>query len=260
MVLPYYQIDAFTSTLFKGNPAGVCVLEQWLDEDLMQSIAFENNLSETAFLTGANGQYDLRWFTPNYEVDLCGHGTLSAAYVVLNELEPTIDTVCFQTRSGELTVKRIKDQYRLDFPALDPQPFDCQPALLDAINANPIAALDSLRQILVLENEQQVRDIEINMDAVKQLDDPRFAVTAPGDTVDFVSRYFIPLEQRFEDPVTGSMHCAYAPYWAKKLNKTRLHARQLSQRGGDIICEIADHHRIFLYGHAVLYSAGHLHT
>lgn len=257
MRIPIYIIDAFTDTLFKGNPAAVCVLNEWLPENIMQSIAFENNLSETAFLFKQNDIYQLRWFTPSYEVPICGHGTLASAFVVLNELEKN-DKVIFNTKSGLLTVTK-RDQYLcMDFPREKITPVDHPPqALLDSVSIKPKAVYKYTRYLLIYDKQSDIENIKINCASAQQLDNPKINITAPGHEVDFVSRYFIPLENRFEDPVTGSAHCALAPYWAERLNKSTLHARQLSPRGGDIICEL-DGDRVKLFGKAMLYSRGNL--
>ncbi len=261
MGIPFYQIDAFTDRLFGGNPAAVCVFDAYPDDARMQSIALENNLSETAFIVPEGDNYRLRWMTPTMEVDLCGHATLAAAYVVLTELEPRANRVRFQTMSGWLTVERAADAFRLELPARPPMPDlpeEVPAELAEGLGANPIEVLEATHVFLaVFDAEDDVRAMWPDMEILQKLEDRSVIVTAPGREVDFVSRYFGPCVGVPEDPVTGAAHCTLAPYWAKRLGKKTLTARQLSARGGELICEDAGQH-VRLTGKAVLYARGEL--
>lgn len=253
MQIPYYHIDAFTDHLFSGNPAGVCPLSNWLSDDLMQKIAFENNLSETAFFIPQGDDYAIRWFTPGGEVDLCGHATLASAYVVFNHLKPNTSSVKFSSARGPLYVTQNSDSYlQLDFPATPPKPTEIPKILIDAINL-PIQEMHaSIDYLVILKNEEQVQNLKPDFQKLSQLDLRGVIVSAPGNSCDFVSRFFLPKYLLPEDPVTGSTHCALTPYWAKRLNKKKLIGRQLSRRGGEILCELQDD-RVILGGKAVSY-------
>jgi PhzF family phenazine biosynthesis protein len=256
--IPIFQVDAFTDRLFKGNPAAVCPLEQWLADEQMQAIALENNLSETAFFVqnGDGDGYALRWFTPATEVDLCGHATLAAAFVIMNCLSPGEQRVLFHTRSGQLTVTREGDRYTLDFPARPPQRCQPHPRLIEALGTAPVEILAARDYLAVYRNEEEVRTLEPNLELLAQMDRFAVIVTAPGGGgVDFVSRFFAPAKGVPEDPVTGSAHCTLVPYWAKRLNKTRLHALQASRRGGELFCEQRGD-RVMIAGRAALYLEG----
>jgi len=253
--MKYFIIDAFTSELFKGNQAGVCLLDEWLPDNTMQKIAFENNLSETAFIVTQSSHYDLRWFTPTVEVDLCGHATLAAAFVIFNFVDTNTTAVQFETKSGLLTVAKIDDMYALDFPARKPTSVQLTAAMSEAIGVPALEAHLSRDLLLVLENEQQVRGLVPNFDLIKQLDYFAVVVTAKGDNVDFVSRFFTPRGGVPEDPVTGSAHCSLIPFWAERLNKNKLVAQQLSARGGTLYCQNCDS-RVKIAGKAVLYLQG----
>jgi PhzF family phenazine biosynthesis protein len=256
MQIPIYQVDAFSSRLFSGNPAAVCPLEKWLPDEVMQAVAAENNLAETAFFVPENGSYGLRWFTPGVEIDLCGHATLASAYVILNRLSSRGDTVSFQTKSGELTVHRNGDLYSLDFPSRPPQRTEVYPRLIEALGTVPLEILAARDYMVVYESEEQVRTLQPNMELLGQIDRFAVIVTAPGsDGFDFVSRFFAPAKGVPEDPVTGSSHCTLIPYWARRLNKTVLRARQLSKRGGELWCELHGD-RVTIAGHAALYLEG----
>jgi PhzF family phenazine biosynthesis protein len=256
MQLPLYQIDAFTRRRFGGNPAAVCPLPEWLPADQMQAIAAENNLAETAFIVGGAGAYDLRWFTPTIEVDLCGHATLASAHLILSELEPDRQIVTFQTRSGALTVERSGDGLlTMDFPSSPPEPCEPPAALVEALGAAPRETLRSLYYVAVLEDQQAVLALQPRMDALLRLDRIGLSVTAPGAEVDFVSRFFAPQAGIPEDPVTGSAHCVLTPYWSARLGKRRLEARQISSRVGELICEDRGA-RTLIAGYAVTYLAG----
>jgi PhzF family phenazine biosynthesis protein len=253
--IPIYQVDAFTSRRFAGNPAAVCPLETWLADDIMQAIAAENNLSETAFFVRTGERYQLRWFTPLVEVDLCGHATLASAFVITRELEPARDTVVFDSRSGELRVTRDGDALALDFPASPPRRIEPDPELAAALGRPPVEMWRAGKNALcVYEREQDVRELAPDMVALVRLRQSVIA-SAPGTDVDFVSRYFAPAWGVPEDPVTGSAHCALAPYWSARLARPELRARQISTRGGELwVTDRGDRTRIA--GHAVLYLRG----
>lgn len=255
--MKYFMVDAFTNKHFKGNQAGVCLVNEWPDDGLMQKIAFENNLSETAFVVMRDGHYELRWFTPVVEVDLCGHATLAAAYVVLNFVESDATQVQFKTRSGPLTVKKAGNLYEMDFPARKPTPVELTAEMCKAIGAAALEAHLSRDLVLLLENERQVRELTPYFDLIARLDHFAVVVTAKGDEVDFVSRFFTPTAGVPEDPVTGSAHCTLIPFWAERLGKDKMVAQQLSARGGTLYCEnFGD--RVKIAGHAVLYLRGEI--
>ncbi|MBM3746206.1 MAG: PhzF family phenazine biosynthesis protein [Acidobacteria bacterium] len=253
--IPLYQIDAFAGRLFAGNPAAVCPLEEWLSDEVMQAIGAENNLSETAFLVRRGEGYDLRWFTPEVEVDLCGHATLASAFVVFQYLEPERSEVRFQTRSGQLVVRREDDLLVMDFPSREPARCAMNPALAEALGAAPVELWESRDYMALYETEEQVRGLRPNMNALARVGHFAVIVTAPGREADFVSRFFAPAGGIAEDPVTGSAHCTLVPYWARRLGKTRLHARQVSARGGELCCEHRGE-RVTIAGRAVRYLEG----
>jgi PhzF family phenazine biosynthesis protein len=248
--LAQYQIDAFTETLFRGNPAAVCPLDDWLEDTLLQAIAAENNLSETAFFVPRGERFALRWFTPTAEVDLCGHATLAAAYVLFEVLGHRAAEVRFDTRSGELVVRRDGAELAMDFPARMPKACEAPAALLEGLGATALEVLAADDYIAVLESEAQVRAVVPQFAVLSTLDLRGVGITARGSDVDFVSRFFAPRVGVPEDPVTGSLHCALAPYWSTRLARTRLAARQVSRRGGTLRCELAGD-RVILYGRAV---------
>jgi len=255
MELTLYQIDAFTDQVFKGNPAAVCPLDDWLADTDLQAIAAENNLSETAFYVPAGAGFHLRWFTPKAEVDLCGHATLATAFVLFNLLDYADETVKFETRSGQLAVTKSDGLLVMDFPSQPGKPCATPPLLIEGLGKTPIEVLSSEDYMAVFENEEDVTALKPNFDALSRLDLRGVMVTAKGKDVDFVSRFFAPRHGINEDPVTGSAHCALAPYWAAKLNKTKLSARQVSNRTGYIECELRGN-RVFLSGKAVKYMEG----
>ena len=265
MNIPIYQVDAFTGRVFGGNPAAVCLQDAFPPDVLLQSIALENNLSETAFIVpvdGVQADYHLRWFTPGVEVALCGHATLAAAHVVFNHLQPELDAVRFQTLSGVLTVARNGDRYRMDFPSLKPLPYKAPPGLGAAMGAEPDAVLKSEQGdrdlLLVYPNQTVIEALAPDLIALKAFTPFGFIATAPGEgDVDFVSRCFFPNHGIGEDPVTGSAHCVFAPYWAERLGKTQLFARQISARGGDLWLEVADD-RVLISGQTVQVMQGTL--
>ena len=252
MTLDMYQIDAFTTELFRGNPAAVVPLSEWLQDDVMQKIAAENNLSDTAFFVGKKGQYDLRWFTPLAEVNLCGHATLASAWVICYRLNDKENTLRFQTRSGELIVSRAENSLIMDFPS-NPA-YQCEPPakLIEAISVQPQEVLQAEDYFVVLENEQQVLAMKPDLRLLKHIPLRAVVVTAPSDRVDFVSRMFAPKLGIDEDPVTGSSHCSLTPYWVERLGRTKLAARQLSSRGGELQCELIGD-RVKLIGQCVEY-------
>ena len=255
--IPLYQVDAFTNEIFKGNPAAVCPLEHWLEDRTLQSIALENNLSETAFLVREDEDYAIRWFTPSVEVDLCGHATLASAYVVFEKLEPGRAQVTFSSKSGALHVRRDGDRLALDFPTRAATICETPPGLVQALRAEPTSVLEGIDYLAVFENETAVRQLKPDFRRLMDLDHQGVIVTAPGDDVDFVSRYFVPKCGIDEDPVTGSAHCTLTPYWAERLGKCELRARQISRRGGELWCTARDN-RVELAGQATLYLIGEI--
>lgn len=252
-----YQVDAFASRPFTGNPAAVCLLESWPDDGLLQAIAAENNLSETAFLVARGDRYHLRWFTPLIEVDLCGHATLASAYVVFEFLKPGSQKVAFDTRSGELRVWRADGLLQMDFPSLPPTPCECPPSLAEGLGRTPMAVLRSSKYLAVFESEDEVRTLAPKMDRLAELDRIGVIVTAPGDEADFVSRFFAPQVGVPEDPVTGSAHSVLTPYWAERLGKSELEARQISRRGGALQCRLQGD-RVLIGGRAALFMKGEI--
>ena len=254
MTIRLLQVDTFTDRVLGGNPAAVCPLDTWLDEATMQAIAAENNLSETAFLVAEGKGYRLRWFTPNVEVDLCGHATLAAAYVVFEELEPGTESVSFETLSGRLTVAQEDDALVMDFPAQPASPATPPPALAQALGAAPAEVLAGVDWIAVFENAAQVAALSPDHAMLTTLDRRGVVATAPGDEgdADYVLRFFAPKNAVPEDPVTGNVQTALVPYWAGRLGKRRLAVRQLSARGGRMVCEDRGE-RVSIAGRAMLY-------
>ena len=257
MKLPIYQVDAFTGTLFHGNPAAVVILEAWLPDHLLRAIAAENNLAETAFVTRGADAWSLRWFTPTVEVDLCGHATLATAHVLFSRGLCTTSSVGFDTRSGRLSVDRRDDLYVLDFPARPGTPVPVSADIIAALGATPRAVLRARDLMAVFDCEADVVTLAPDMARVAALDAFAVIVTATGDRVDFVSRFFAPAAGIPEDPVTGSAHCTLTPYWAQQLGKNELHARQMSARGGELYCELFGD-RVRIAGRAVDYMEGHI--
>lgn len=259
MKLQIFQVDAFTSKPFGGNPAAVVPLDAWLPDDLMLNIAMENNLAETAFFIAGENGYDLRWFTPTVEMDLCGHATLATGYLIFEILGTDQTTLRFQTRSGELTVEKVDGRYVLDFPSRPGVPAKAPAGLVEAIGTEPNEILKSRDYLFVCENEATVGAIKPNFEALLQIDAHAVIVTAKGDRSDFVSRFFAPSVGVSEDPVTGSSHCTLIPYWADKLGKSDLLARQISSRGGELFCELQGD-RVKIGGDAVLYMKGEIYV
>jgi predicted PhzF superfamily epimerase YddE/YHI9 len=264
MELPIYQVDAFASALFRGNPAAVCPLEKWLPDEILQAIAAENNLSETAYYVRKGERYDLRWFTPAVEVDLCGHATLASASVILDVRRETPGPrVVFDSRSGELIVERQENVeregtlYALDFPSWPPEPCQPHPLLEIGLGAKPSQVLAAMDYLCVFESERQVRELKPDMQALAGIDLRGAIATAPGRDCDFVSRFFAPGKGIPEDPVTGSSHTTLIPYWSKRLGKPKLFARQISRRGGELWCQDRGA-RVRIAGGAVQYLEGRI--
>jgi PhzF family phenazine biosynthesis protein len=254
MRLPLYQIDAFADAVFGGNPAAVVPLDSWLDDVAMQAIAAENNLSETAFFVREGEGWRLRWFTPTFEIDLCGHATLATAWLISEMLEPGRTRMRFHTRSGALDVARDGVLLTLDFPSRPPQPCSAPPGLAAALGRPPRETGAARDYLCVYGDEADVRALAPDMTVLTKLD-RMVIVTAPGRDCDFVSRFFAPGAGVPEDPVTGSAHCTLIPYWAQRLGKARLNARQLSKRGGVLVCEDRGE-RVAISGRCVLYLEG----
>jgi PhzF family phenazine biosynthesis protein len=252
-----FQIDAFTNRRFAGNPAAVMPLDSFPEDAVLQEIAAENNLAETAFLVPKDGDYRLRWFTPKTEVPLCGHATLASAAVVMERLEPGRNTVVFHSASGPLTVNRTETGYVMNFPARPSEPVSTPAGLAEALGVVPTEVfVNAFNYLALLESERVVRALAPDMAALARLDRSGVIVTAHGDgTYDFVSRYFAPAKGIPEDPVTGAAHCMLAPYWARRLDKTEFRAFQASQRGGEVVCRLV-HERVELEGTCVFYLEG----
>ena len=257
MNFPIYQVDAFTGRRFRGNPAAVVVLNEWLPDGVMAAVAAESNLSETAFVMLQSEVVPLRWFSPAIEVDLCGHATLAAAHVIFNSYRRGQDTVRFATRSGELTVVRQDQLLRMDFPARPGKPIEVTDALVAALGERPSEALLARDVLAVFDSEDQIRQLRPDMTRLAALDAFAVIASAPGNQVDFVSRFFAPKAGIPEDPVTGSAHCTLTPYWSAKLGKPALSAQQLSARGGEIWCALCGH-RVTIAGAAVEYLRGEI--
>lgn len=255
--MKYYIVDAFTDNLFSGNPAGVCIVEEKITDDTMQKIAFENNLSETAFIQKTNEGYSLRWFTPTFEIDLCGHATLASAFIVLNFIEPTSTIVHFNTINGVLTVERKGDTFEMSFPIRTPEKIEVNDEISGALGFIPTELYSQRDLYAVVSSEKEVLNFAPDYDKLNKLDKwMGIAVTAKGENCDFVSRFFCP-ELKLEDPVTGSSHSSLVPLWSKKLSKTEFTAKQLSKRGGTLYCRLCEN-KILISGKAVLYLKGEL--
>jgi PhzF family phenazine biosynthesis protein len=259
MRYPIFQVDAFTTRRFAGNPAAVVSVSVFPDDTVMQSIAAENNLAETAFLVAADGDYRLRWFTPLIEVPLCGHATLASAAVVMERLEPGRSSVVFHTASGPLTVKRASAGYVMDFPMRPSEIVPAPTGLAEALGVVPAeVSVNAFSYMALLDSAVVLREVDPDMAALARMDRTGVIVTAPGDgTYDFISRYFAPTKGIPEDPVTGAAHCMLVPYWAKRLNKWEFRAFQSSRRGGEIICRVVGN-RVELEGACVFYLEGEI--
>ena len=255
--IPLYQVDAFAAETFAGNPAAVCPLEAWLPDEVLQAIALENNLSETAFLVRTGEGYDLRWFTPVHEVDLCGHATLGSAQVIATHLEPGCEKIAFMTRSGRLEVLREGALYTMDFPAQVPTRVADVSPFAAALGAPPLEAWVAGKTMAVLASQADVLAAMPDLDKVLALPGDGLIITAPGEDCDFVSRYFAPHGGIPEDPVTGSAHCVLTPYWAERLGKSRMTARQVSRRGGELTVELRGE-RVMISGRVAPYLEGRI--
>ena len=258
MALPIYQVDAFASKLFGGNPAAVVPLEKWLDDKTMLNIAAENNLAETAFIIKENNFYHIRWMTPTVEVPLCGHATLASAYVIFNHIDKNITSVKFQSKSGELVVNKKGDLLELDFPTSKPKEVERPKEILECFGIEPIEILTTDFYLLVVfDSEEFIRTYRPKIDLIRKIHPDAVIITAKGKECDFVSRMFAPNSGIDEDPVTGSAHTVLTPYWSEKLGKKKLTARQISNRGGELFCEDAGD-RVKIAGKAELYLTGNI--
>jgi len=257
MFVPIYHVDAFASEVFGGNPAAVCPLEEWLPDWVLQAIAKENNLSETAFFVRRKEHFDLRWFTPVLEVELCGHATLASAYVIATYIQPELGKIFFQSLSGPLQVDREGEVYTLDFPALPFQPAKGKRIVGDALGAVPDELWEGMDLMAVFGSESRIRELRPDFAQVAELPTRGVIATAPGEDCDFVSRFFAPQSGVPEDPVTGSAHCLLGPYWARRLGRPQLFARQISERGGELRVEDRGE-RVLISGRVSPYLEGRL--
>ncbi|MBD5383532.1 MAG: PhzF family phenazine biosynthesis protein [Ruminococcaceae bacterium] len=252
-----YVVDAFTDELFKGNPAAVCVMDEWISDELMRNIAKENNLSETAFTVKEGGSYRLRWFTPKEEINFCGHATLGTSFVIANYVEPGCKTIKYNTLSGEMSVEVKDGTFVMDFPRYRLDPVEVTDAMERTLGVRPIAAFKDRDLLMVLESEDKVFGLKPDLAAIGELDGTCVAVTAKGTEYDCVSRVFAPELSIPEDPVTGSTHCMIAPYWAKRLGKSSITAFQASERTGVLYAEVCGE-RVKISGRAVLFGAAEI--
>lgn len=258
MKIPLYQADAFTSKVFRGNPAAVCLLDNWIEDSLLQNIAAENNLSETAFFVRKKDYFEIRWFTPQVEVNLCGHATLASAHVIYRHLGFKGDEITFQSKSGLLKVTKSGDSLVLDFPASKISSAIIKKELSKGLGKIPVSVYKSGQKLLALfEDERTILDIQPDFEKLKSVDYMGVIVTAPGEKVDFVSRFFAPRVGINEDPVTGSAHTLLIPFWAERLGKTKLKATQISSRTGELDCEHKGD-RVLIAGQAVTYLIGEI--
>ncbi len=258
--MKYYVVDAFTDEVFHGNQAGVCILDREISDEMMQNIASENNLSETAFLIQRNGVYHLRWFTPDVEIDLCGHATLATAYIMMTQVEPEKTSIHFQTMSGELTVEKQGELFTMYFPTRAPKSVQMPELLEKALGCKVLETTLSRDMVALVESEDVVKNLQPDIEMLRQISkDIAFAVvvTAKGDTCDFVSRFFAPNAGITEDPVTGSSHCTLIPYWYEKINKNEMFAKQLSKRGGSLHCKYLGE-KVSISGQAKIYMQGEI--
>jgi len=255
MKIDVYQVDAFANKPFEGNPAAICPLQEWLPEQIMQALAAENNLSETAFFVPEEDGFALRWYTPTTEVDMCGHATLAAAHVLFEELDFQEEEIRFSTKSGALSVMRDGDSLRMDFPAQPPLPFELPAQLPEAFSATPEDCLKFVDIVAVFSSEELVRNADPDMLLLAELDCRGIIITAESTEYDFIARWFGPRTGITEDPVTGSAFTQLVPYWANRLGKTKFRAKQVSKRGGEVICELAGN-RVLISGKAVVFMRG----
>lgn len=257
MKLQLFQVDAFTDQVFKGNPACVVPMTEWLADDVLLKIAQENAVAETAFFIDKGDHFHLRWFTPEIEMDLCGHATLATAHIIKAELNYKVELVKFQSQSGELTVRESDGLYTLDFPSRPPEPAELPANIRQSLSIQPKAVFKARDYVLLYDNEEEIRDLQIDRVLFDQLNlDPGgVIVTAQGHDVDFVSRFFTPQASILEDPVTGSAHCSLIPFWSEKLKKTTMDAQQLSSRGGSLHCQLKGD-RVLISGNAKTYLKG----
>ncbi|MDZ7716106.1 MAG: PhzF family phenazine biosynthesis protein [Balneolaceae bacterium] len=257
MILNLYQVDAFASKVFEGNPAAVCLLQEWLSDKILQQIALENNLSETAFFLEQENGFRLRWFTPEAEVDLCGHATLATAHVLFSHLNYEKDEILFHSNSGTLTVRQDGDLLKMNFPASFAKKVEPPKKLIEALGVEPEMVFRDVDYMVILNNEQQVKKVDPNYFMLNDVKTRGVIVTAPGKEVDFVSRFFAPAVGVNEDPVTGSAHTMLAPYWSERLGKKDLTARQISKRGGNVFCTLKGE-RVEISGKAKTYLVGQI--
>jgi len=258
MTLPIYQVDAFTTNVFKGNPAAVIPLEKWLDDSILQNIAAENNLSETAFFVKEGDYYHIRWMTPVNEVPLCGHATLASAFVIFNFIDKDTNKIKFNSKSGELYVERDGDMMSLNFPSNKPHLIQINEAIKKCFDRKPLEVLENGFYVLIIfDSEDYIKNIQPNFELIKLIHSHAVIISSKGKEVDFVSRMFAPNEGINEDPVTGSSHTVLVPYWAEKLGKKNFRALQISKRTGELFCEDLGS-RVKISGRAVLYSTGNL--
>jgi len=258
MTIDIFQIDAFTDKLFGGNPAAVCPLKEWLPDNTLLNIAKENNLAETAFFVHKeNNLFHLRWFTPEIEMDLCGHATLASAYVIFNDLNYKSDEVIFDTMSGKLAVKKVDNQLEMDFPSRPPSPSKLPEIISKALSIQPVEIFKARDYVLIYNSENDIKNLKVSASVLSaiNLDPGGIIVTSKGTNSDFVSRFFTPGASVFEDPVTGSAHCTLVPFWANRLNKNELHAFQISERKGELVCKLIED-RVTIKGSAVKYLEG----
>ena len=256
----FFQVDAFTTSVFSGNSACVVLLEDWIDDITLLNIARVNAVAETAFIFRQDDHFRLRWFTPDIEIDLCGHATLAAGHVVLSHLEPETKAATFDTISGKLQVTRYDSMYCMDLPSRPPAIAELPPSIAESLSQPPMEVLKGRDYILVYREESVVANLQINREQFDRinLDPGGVAATAPGNDCDFVSRFFTPQATILEDPVTGSAHCSLAPFWGRRLDKNELDAKQISTRGGELHCKVQGN-RVHLFGHAITYAEGRIH-
>ena len=259
MKIPIYQVDAFSNNLFGGNPAAICPMDEWPSDETLLNIAKENNLAETAYFIEKDGRYHLRWFTPEIEMDLCGHATLASSHVIFEHLGYAKDELYFDTLSGELIIKQVDGKLQMDLPSRYPEPSDIPQDILDSLNMQPKEIRKARDYFLIYENEEDVRALDPDQNRIAHINLGTGGIicTAKGNEVDFVSRFFTPGASNFEDPVTGSAHCSLIPYWAEILGKEQMIAHQVSPRLGELFCENAGD-RVLVSGNAVTYLTGEI--